>query len=170
VPQDPQLFHDSIRENLLWAQGDCSEEDLWHALTMANAEGFVRALPQGLDTVVGDRGMRMSGGQRQRIALARALLRKPELLILDEATSALDSESEQLIQQAINQLARTTTILVIAHRLSTLARADQVYVLRDGTVAEQGSFDELSQREGGILRGLLHLQSVNIKVAVPAAP
>jgi ATP-binding cassette subfamily B protein len=114
--------------------------------------------------------MRMSGGQRQRIALARALLRKPELLILDEATSALDSESEQLIQQAINQLASTTTILVIAHRLSTLARADQVYVLRDGTVAEQGSFDELSQREGGILRGLLHLQSVNIKVAVPAAP
>ncbi len=165
VPQDPQLFHDSIRENLVWAQGDTTEKDLWHALAMANADGFVQALPQGLDTVVGDRGLRLSGGQRQRIALARALLRKPELLILDEATSALDSESELLIQQAIEKLAAKTTILVIAHRLSTVAHADQVYVLRRGSVVEHGSFDALAQREGGVLHSLLRLQSSQNKVA-----
>lgn len=159
VPQDPQLFYDSIRANMVWAQGGASEEDLWHALTMANAESFIRTLPQGLDTVVGDRGLRLSGGQRQRIALARALLRKPDLLILDEATSALDSESELLVQQAIDQLARTTTTLVIAHRLSTVARADQVYVLRQGSIAEEGPFNVLSQREDGILYSLLQLQS-----------
>lgn len=163
VPQDPQLFHDSIRGNLVWAQGDTTEKELWQALAMANADGFVRALPQGLDTVVGDRGLRLSGGQRQRIALARALLRKPELLILDEATSALDSESELLIQQAIDQLAQKTTILVIAHRLSTVARAGQVYVLRQGSVVEQGAFDVLSRREGGVLHGLLRLQSSHSK-------
>jgi len=165
VPQDPQLFHASIRENLVWAQPDATEKDLWQALAMANADAFVQALPNGLETVVGDRGLRLSGGQRQRIALARALLRKPELLILDEATSALDSESEMLIQQAIDQIAEKTTILVIAHRLSTVARAHQVYVLRQGRVAEHGSFDALSQREGGILYGLLRLQSGPSNVA-----
>ena len=158
VPQDPLLFHTSIRGNLLWSFEQASEHDLWQALRLANAADFVSELPQGIDTVVGDRGVRLSGGQRQRIALARAMLRKPELLILDEATSALDSESEQLIQQSIEQVARETTILLIAHRLSTIAKANYVYVLRQGRVAEEGSFSVLSAKPGGILNGMITAQ------------
>jgi ATP-binding cassette subfamily B protein len=158
VPQDPQLFHSTIRDNLLWSYADAKEDDLWEALRLANAAAFVKELPQGINTVVGDRGVRLSGGQRQRIALARALLRKPELLILDEATSALDSESERLIQQSIEQVAHDTTILVVAHRLSTIAKADQVYVLRQGRVVEEGPFSVLSVRPGGILNAMLAAQ------------
>ena len=158
VPQDPQLFHFSIRDNLRWSFDSASESDLWNALQLANAAAFVKELPQGIDTVVGDRGVRLSGGQRQRIALARALLRKPELLILDEATSSLDSESERLIQQSIEQVARDTTILVVAHRLSTVAKADQVYVLRQGRVVEEGPFTTLRVKSGGILNGMLAAQ------------
>ena len=158
VPQDPQLFHSSIRDNLLWSFDGASESDLWNALQLANAAAFVKELSLGIDTVVGDRGIRLSGGQRQRIALARALLRKPELLILDEATSALDSESERLIQQSIEQVAHYTTILVVAHRLSTIAKADQVYVFSQGRVVEEGSFSELSILSGGILKGMLTAQ------------
>lgn len=158
VPQDPQLFHSTIRDNLLWSFEQANEEDLWGALRLANAAAFVKELPQGIDTVVGDRGVRLSGGQRQRIALARALLRKPELLILDEATSALDSESERLIQQSIEQVARNTTIIVVAHRLSTIAKADQVYVLRQGRVIEEGPFSVLSMKPGGVLNSMLVAQ------------
>ena len=158
VPQDPQLFHCSIRDNLLWSFDGASESDLWAALKLANAAAFVQDLPQGIDTIVGDRGIRLSGGQRQRIALARALLRKPELLILDEATSALDSESERLIQQSIEQIAHDTTILVVAHRLSTVEKANQVYVLRQGQVVEEGSFSILSVKSGGILNSMLQAQ------------
>ena len=160
VPQDPQLFHSSIRDNLLWSFDSASESDLWNVLQLANAAAFVKDLPQGIDTLVGDRGIRLSGGQRQRIALARALLRKPELLILDEATSALDSESERLIQQSIEQVAHNTTILVVAHRLSTIAKADQVYVLRQGRIVEEGSFKELSAKSGGMLNAMLAAQSL----------
>jgi ABC-type bacteriocin/lantibiotic exporter with double-glycine peptidase domain len=148
VPQDPQLFNSSIRDNLLWSFDSASENDLWNVLHLANAATFVKDLPQGIDTIVGDRGIRLSGGQRQRIALARALLRKPELLILDEATSALDSESEHLIQQSIEQVARNTTILVVAHRLSTIANADQVYVLRQGRTVEEGTYSHLAKMKG----------------------
>lgn len=158
VPQDPQLFHSSIRDNLLWSFEQASEPELWEALRLANAAAFVKELPRGIDTVVGDRGVRLSGGQRQRIALARALLRKPQLLILDEATSALDSESERLIQQSIEQVAHDTTILIVAHRLSTIANADQVYVLRQGRVVEEGPFSVLSVKPGGILNVLLAAQ------------
>ena len=166
VPQDPLLFHASIRENLLWAFPQANEADLWSACRMAHAETFVRQLPKGIDTVVGDRGMRLSGGQRQRIALARALLRKPELLILDEATSSLDSESERLIQEAINELARDTTLLIVAHRLSTIARADQVYVLQDGNVVEDGAYDGLSKKSGGVLAGMIASQQLLKPAAV----
>ena len=159
VPQDPQLFHSTIRDNLLWSFEGAQEDDLWKALQLANAASFVKDFPQGIDTVVGDRGVRLSGGQRQRIALARALLRKPELLILDEATSALDSESERLIQQSIDQVARDTTILIVAHRLSTIARAEQVYVLHQGRIVEEGSFSKLSAMPDGILYAMLAAQS-----------
>ncbi len=158
VPQDPLLFHASIRDNLLWSFEGADEGDLWEVLRLANAGNFVEELPHGIDTVVGDRGVRLSGGQRQRIALARALLRKPELLLLDEATSALDSESERLIQQSIEQVAHDRTILVVAHRLSTVAKADQVYVMRQGRVVEEGPFSVLSVKPGGILNAMLAAQ------------
>ncbi len=161
VPQDPLLFHTTIRENLLWSRPDASETALRDACRMANAESFVRSLPQGLDTIVGDRGMRLSGGQRQRIALARALLRNPELLILDEATSALDSESERLIQESIENLALDTTILVVAHRLSTIAHADMVYVLANGQVVEEGSYDHLSRLPDGFLSRMVAAQQTH---------
>ena len=160
VPQEPFLFHASIRDNLLWSCPTASETDLWHACRMANAESFLRQLPKGLDAIVGDRGMRLSGGQRQRVALARALLRKPELLILDEATSSLDSESERLIQEAINVLARDTTLLIVAHRLSTISRADRVYVLSSGKIVEDGSYNELSRKPGGVLAGMIATQQL----------
>jgi ATP-binding cassette subfamily B protein len=158
VPQDPLLFHTTIRDNLLWSFEQAKEDDLWEALRLANAADFVNKLPQGIDTIVGDRGVRLSGGERQRIALARALLRKPELLILDEATSSLDSESELLIQQSIDQVAQDTTILIVAHRLSTVAKADQVYVMRQGRVVEQGPFKDLCDKSDSILSTLIAVQ------------
>ncbi len=155
VPQDPMLFNCSIRDNLLWAKEDATEIEIIHSLKLANADKFINDLPEGLDTLVGERGQRLSGGQRQRIALARALIRKPELLILDEATSALDSESEKLIQSSIDNLSRETTLLVIAHRLSTIINANQVYVLKKGEVIESGSFAELSKKENGELKKMI---------------
>ena len=169
VPQDPLLFHSSIRDNLLWAHPQGSETDLWGALSMANAELFVTQLPQGIDTIVGDRGVRLSGGQRQRIALARALLRKPELLILDEASSSLDSESERLIHESIGQVSKESTILIIAHRLATIAQADYVYVLKDGHVVEEGACAELCSNPVSILAKMIYLQRlVPVGKAVPS--
>jgi ABC-type multidrug transport system fused ATPase/permease subunit len=151
VPQEPILFHSSVRENLLWSRSSSSEEELWDALDVANASLFVKQLPQGIDTIVGDRGTRLSGGQRQRIALARALLRKPELLILDEATSALDNESERLIKESIEGLSKNTTILIVAHRLSTIKNADQVYVIQNGRIIENGFYAELHNNPESVL-------------------
>jgi ABC-type multidrug transport system fused ATPase/permease subunit len=151
VPQDPVLFNTSIKENLLWACPDAADQDIARALGRANAAEFIEHLPEGLETIVGDRGVRLSGGQVQRIALARALVRGPEILVLDEATSALDSRSEQLIQQAIDSLAGELTMVVIAHRVSTVSNADVVYVLGDGRVLEEGSFAELAARPDSYL-------------------
>lgn len=152
VPQQASLFHASIRDNLLWANEQATEDDILAACRLANADRFIQKLPDGLDTVVGDRGVRLSGGQVQRIALARALIHNPSLLILDEATSALDSESETQIRAAIENVVGHTTILVIAHRLSTIARADNIVVLDHGRVSEQGTFKQLTDKRGTFAR------------------
>lgn len=145
VPQDGFLLHASVRDNLLWTRPDAREPELWRALDLAAAE-FVRELPQGLDTVLGERGLRLSGGERQRLAIARALLREPQLLILDEATSALDRDSERRIQDSLSQLHGKLTVLVVAHRLTTVRDADRIYVVEGGRVGESGSFEELSRK------------------------
>lgn len=146
VPQDAFLFHDSVRHNLLWGQPDTTEEELRMALQLASAD-FVLALPQGLDTVVGDNGVRLSGGECQRVALARALLRRPSLLIMDEATSALDMENESRIRSAIEQLHGGLTVVIIGHRLPTLEHADQVIVLDAGRISKQGTWAEVRQSQ-----------------------
>ena len=155
VPQETFLFHDTVRANLAWARPDATEAELRDALRAAAAETFVDRLPQGLDTIVGDRGVRLSGGERQRIALARALLRRPTLLVLDEATSALDAHNERLVQDAIERLQGELTILVIAHRLSTVRFADRIVVLNAGRIVEAGTWDELNARPDGEFRRLV---------------
>ncbi|GAB6039771.1 ABC transporter ATP-binding protein [Endothiovibrio diazotrophicus] len=155
VPQETFLLHDTVRANLLWAAPEVDEAALARALRLAAAEGFVAALPEGIDTVVGERGVRLSGGERQRIALARALLQEPELLILDEATSALDRENERLIQEALDALHGNLTLLVIAHRLSTVRHADRIVVLEEGRVVEVGGWQELAEKSGGRLRRMV---------------
>jgi len=157
VPQDSVLFNMSIRDNLLWASESAGDEQIEQACQLANADEFIRQLPDGLDTIVGDRGVRLSGGQVQRIALARAILRQPELLILDEATSSLDTYSERLIQQAIEKIARQTTVVAIAHRLSTIVNADYIYVLKEGHIVEQGTYPELVEADGHF-RSMAELQ------------
>jgi ATP-binding cassette subfamily C protein len=132
VSQDPFLFHDSIRGNLLWARPNASEEQLWEALEVAGADGFVRLLPAGLETVVGERGGLVSGGERQRLALARALLRRPQLLVLDEATNAIDVAGERLLLERLAALADRPTIVMVAHRDASLQFCQRVIELRDG--------------------------------------
>jgi len=146
VPQDPQLFNTTVRENLLWSTPEASEQDIWNACRLSNAIQFIHEMPDQLETILGDRGVRLSGGQRQRLALARAIIRKPDLLILDEATSSLDTESERLIQSAIDNLTGEMTIVVIAHRLSTIRNADYVYVLNKGELIEQGKYQGLADK------------------------
>ncbi|MEW9501050.1 ABC transporter ATP-binding protein [Jeotgalibacillus marinus] len=158
VPQEPFLFNTTIRENLTLVEPDASDEQLWESLVFASAAEFVGKLPHGLDTIIGDRGIRLSGGERQRIVLARAILRKPSILVLDEATSALDTVSEERIQEAITRLKGKMTIVVIAHRLSTIRNADQVIVLDRGRVIQQGHFDQLSQEKGKTFSHLLRKQ------------
>ncbi|WP_227394755.1 ABC transporter ATP-binding protein [Jeotgalibacillus aurantiacus] len=158
VPQDPFLFNTTIRNNLLLVKEDANDDDLWEALSFAAATDFIKRLPDGLDTLIGDRGIKLSGGERQRLVLARAILRKPSVLVLDEATSSLDSESEASIQKAIEQLKGKMTILVIAHRLSTIRNADQVIVLDQGRVVQQGGFKQLSQEKSNLFSHLLQKQ------------
>lgn len=158
VPQDPFLFNASIRENLMMIDSNVNEEQIWAALEFAAATEFVRMLPNGLDTLIGDRGVRLSGGERQRLVLARAILRKPSILVLDEATSALDTENEVKIQSAIERLKGTMTIVVIAHRLSTIRNADQVIVLGKGEIVQKGEFNQLAKERKGVFRNLLGSQ------------
>ncbi|MBK8870691.1 MAG: ABC transporter ATP-binding protein [Elusimicrobia bacterium] len=160
VPQDSMLFNRSVRENLLWANETASESDIRFACQRAHAAEFIEQFPKGYDTMIGDRGVRLSGGQAQRVSLARAILRDPLILILDEATSALDTQSERLIQQAVETIAKGTTVIAIAHRLSTIMNADHIVFLREGRVAEEGTYANLL-KQGGYFAKMVQLQTLN---------
>jgi ATP-binding cassette, subfamily B, bacterial MsbA len=157
VTQETILFHDTVRANIAYGMNGVLQERIEAAAHAANAHEFIGEMPQGYDTVLGERGVRLSGGQRQRIAIARALLRNPPVLILDEATSALDTQSERLVQEAIDELLTDRTVVVIAHRLSTVRRADQILVLDAGRIVERGTHEQLLER-GGLYHRLYHLQ------------
>jgi ATP-binding cassette subfamily B protein len=157
VPQETIIFAASARDNLRYGNWNASEDQLWQAARDANAEQFLRALPDGLDTYMGEGGARLSGGQRQRIAIARALLRDAPLLLLDEATSALDAESERLVQDALDRLMEHRTTIVIAHRLATVRAADRIVVMDQGRIVEEGTHATLSAR-GGLYARLARLQ------------
>ena len=157
VPQETTLFNGTVYDNILYGRLDASESDVHAAASAANADAFIRQLPQGYETMLGDRGLNLSGGQRQRIAIARAILKNPRILILDEATSALDTQSEQLVQEALDRLMQGRTSFVIAHRLSTIQRADVILVMDKGRLVERGSHEELLA-QGGIYAQLHKVQ------------
>ena len=157
VTQEVILFNDTVRANIAYGLDDVPRERLEAAARAANAHDFIARMPQGYDTVIGDRGTKLSGGQRQRLSIARAILKNPPILILDEATSALDTESEQLVQEAIDRLVQDRTTFVIAHRLSTIRSADRIYALKDGRIVEAGSHHELLAA-GGVYADLYNLQ------------
>ncbi|MGH7732317.1 MAG: ATP-binding cassette domain-containing protein, partial [Gemmatimonadales bacterium] len=155
--QETVLLNDSVRNNIAFGRRDATDAEIEAAARAANAHDFIVDLPRGYATVLGERGTRLSGGQRQRIAIARALLRDPPILLLDEATSALDTESERLVQEAIERLMQDRTVLVIAHRLATVRNADRILVIEDGRIVEQGTHDDL-YRGGGMYRRLYDMQ------------
>ncbi|WP_028255052.1 lipid A export permease/ATP-binding protein MsbA [Veillonella magna] len=157
VPQETMLFNATIKDNILYGRLDGTDEEVYAAAKAANALEFIERLPEGMDTLVGERGSSLSGGQRQRIAIARAILKNPKILILDEATSALDTESEKLVQEALERLMQGRTAFVIAHRLSTIKNADQIVVLREGKLVESGTHDELLAA-GGLYQHLYSVQ------------
>jgi len=161
VPQDVILFGGTIRENIAYGKPEASEEEIILASQQANAFSFINGFPEKMETIVGERGIQLSGGQRQRIAIARALLKNPSILILDEATSSLDSESEKLVQEALEILMQGRTSIIIAHRLSTIRSADQILVLDKGQITEQGTHKELINLENGIYKNLSNLQFSN---------
>ena len=158
VAQDTVLFNDTIANNIGMGRRGASHEEIVEAARIANADSFIRECPEGYDTNIGDRGTKLSGGQRQRLSIARAVLKNPDILILDEATSALDTESEKLVQDALNNLLKGRTSVVIAHRLSTIHNADLIIVVDHGRIAEQGTHAELMERNG-IYAKLIEMQS-----------
>ena len=168
VPQDISLFHRTLMENIRYARPEASDEEVWQAASSARCCEFIEKLPRGLDTLVGDRGVRLSGGQRQRIAIARAFLKDAPLLLLDEATSALDGESEELIREALGRLVRGRTVIAIAHRLSTVRSFDRILVLEKGRLVQDGAPDALL-RHDGIYRNLIESEVRRLDNAQPRA-
>ncbi|GAB3500430.1 ABC transporter transmembrane domain-containing protein [Spirosoma knui] len=158
VPQEVMLFGGTILENIQYGKPGAGEAEVREAARKANALQFIESFPDGLQTVVGERGVKLSGGQRQRIAIARAILKDPAILILDEATSSLDAESERLVQEALDELMQNRTTIIIAHRLATIRKVDTIYVIREGQIAETGTHDELAGQEDGIYANLVKLQ------------
>ncbi len=158
VPQEVMLFGGTIKENIAYGRIDASDEEIIDAAKKANAIQFIEKFPEGMETLVGERGVKLSGGQRQRIAIARAILKDPAILVLDEATSSLDAESEFLVQQALDKLMKSRTTIIIAHRLATIRKADVIYVIKDGTIIEQGDHDLLSSNADGVYNYLSKLQ------------
>jgi ATP-binding cassette subfamily B protein len=146
------LFSGTIRDNITFGNPSVSEIELWRAIKAANLEDMVKKMPQGLNTQVGEHGDKLSGGQRQRISIARAIIRKPDIIIFDEATSALDSVSEKLIQDAIDNLCRDKTTFIVAHRLSTIRNADKIAVLESGRCVEYGTYEELMEKQGAFYK------------------
>ncbi|MEH6562248.1 MAG: ATP-binding cassette domain-containing protein, partial [Marinobacter sp.] len=158
VPQDTVLFNDTLYRNLAYGRPEATEAEVHHAAKQAHLDNFIRSLPEGYDTKVGERGLKLSGGEKQRVAIARVLLKNPPLLILDEATSSLDSISEQAILDALNEVSRQRTTLVIAHRLSTVRDADTILVLDHGQIVESGGHSELLAKNGYYARLWLQQQ------------
>jgi len=161
VPQEVLLFGGTIRENILYGRPDATDAEIIEATKQSNSWEFINGFPEGLETIVGERGIKLSGGQRQRIAIARAILKDPAILLLDEATSSLDAESEHVVQDALDKLMANRTPIIIAHRLSTVKDVDRIFVIDDGAVIEQGSHNELSQKEEGVYTHLVHLSSLS---------
>ena len=159
VPQDPVLFHRSLMENIRYGRPEATDEEVIEAANAAHCHEFISGFKEGYDTYVGERGVKLSGGERQRVAIARAILRNAPILVLDEATSSLDSESEVLIQDALESLMKNKTVIVIAHRLSTIRKMDRIVAIENGMISEEGSHEELSKKEGGMYRRLWELQA-----------
>ena len=157
VPQETMLFSTTVMENIRYGRLDATDEEVVEAARAANAEEFIKDLPEGYDTKLGERGLNLSGGQRQRLAIARAILKNPRVLILDEATSALDTESEKIVQDALDKLMVGRTSFVIAHRLSTIFNADQIFVVENGHLREHGTHEELLAA-GGLYSNLYNIQ------------
>ncbi|MCF6314604.1 MAG: ATP-binding cassette domain-containing protein [Verrucomicrobiales bacterium] len=155
------LFGGSILENIAYGCPDADREQIEQAASRANAHEFIKAFPEGYDTLVGDRGVRLSGGQRQRIAIARAILADPAILILDEATSSLDAESERVVQEALEELMKGRTSIIIAHRLATVKDADRIVVIKDGMTVQTGTHEQLIAEKDGMYRMLAQLQFVD---------
>jgi len=161
VPQEVMLFGGTIKENILYGKPNSTDVDVEEAAKKANAHDFISSFPEGYKTLVGERGIQLSGGQKQRIAIARAVLRNPKILILDEATSSLDSESESLVQEALEKLMIGRTSIIIAHRLSTIKNVDTIYVIENGKISETGSYNNLVSKDSGIFKRLVELQNTN---------
>jgi ABC-type multidrug transport system fused ATPase/permease subunit len=158
VPQEVVLFGGSIRENIAYGKPSATDDEIREAARKANALEFIDTFPEGLDTVVGERGVKLSGGQRQRIAIARAILKDPAILVLDEATSSLDADSEKLVQEALDELMKGRTTIIIAHRLATIRKVDYIYVISEGRILEAGTHEQLADLENGLYQHLLKLQ------------